>query len=128
MRKSYLIIVLNRPLFSRGSHTLWGSRTSEGSGGGSRLPQPFVEGCSAELWQFRRYRHLYHLCRHHPAVAVAAFEGLREAVRECQHQMRYHEWDCTQGHPSLPRNFTFLHEPSILRYGQLYDYLTPLKL
>jgi hypothetical protein len=85
---------------------------------GAPIPA-MLNGCAPDMLHLRTYRHFHHLCRHEPALAIAAYEGLREAVKQCQLQMRFHKWDCTQDHPTKhATDFTILHDPAILRYGR----------
>ncbi|XP_038218270.1 protein Wnt-10a-like [Zerene cesonia] len=35
------------------------------------------------------------ICHEAPDTASVAFEGLQLAVKECQHQFRWHRWNCT---------------------------------
>ncbi|VDK47025.1 unnamed protein product [Anisakis simplex] len=65
---------------------------------------------SGELLHLRSYRHFHVLCRTQPAIAVAAYEGIQDAMSACREHMRFQPWDCS--HIS-----TVLHDPPILRLG-----------
>ncbi|TKR96818.1 hypothetical protein L596_010782 [Steinernema carpocapsae] len=73
-------------------------------------PDKLSQGCSPELLHLRTYRNFYQLCRSQPALAVSAYEGIREAMEQCREKMRFQPWDCSQ--PG-----TILHEPGVLKYG-----------
>jgi hypothetical protein len=79
--------------------------------------QKSQEGCPPEFLTFRRYKYLNQLCRKQATLAVTAVAGLKEATRECQHQMKDNRWTCLQDHPALNEEFTLLHEPPITKYG-----------
>ncbi|KHN88537.1 Abnormal cell lineage protein 44 [Toxocara canis] len=74
--------------------------------------QRVSQGCSPELLHLRSYRHFHVLCRTQPAIAVAAYEGIQDSMAACREHMRFQPWDCSQVS-------TVLHEPPILRLGQL---------
>uniref|UniRef100_A0A915PJY1 Protein Wnt n=1 Tax=Setaria digitata TaxID=48799 RepID=A0A915PJY1_9BILA len=73
-------------------------------------PEKLTQGCSPELLHLRSYRHFHVLCRSQPAIAVAAYEGMQDAMSQCKEQMRFQLWDCSQ-------IVTVLQDPPILRLG-----------
>ncbi|XP_063375984.1 protein Wnt-10a [Cydia fagiglandana] len=52
-------------------------------------------------------------CHEAPDAAAIAFEGLQMAVRECQHQFRWHRWNCS----SLVVKSSNPHASSIMKRG-----------
>ncbi|VIO95612.1 wnt family protein [Brugia malayi] len=73
-------------------------------------PEKLTQGCSPELLHLRSHRHFHVLCRSQPAIAVAAYEGMQDAMSQCKEQMRFQPWDCSQV-------ITVLQDPPILRLG-----------
>ncbi|XP_014281701.1 protein Wnt-10b isoform X2 [Halyomorpha halys] len=43
-------------------------------------------------------------CRRHPDLTLAAVEGLSAAATECQHQFRWHRWNCSSLAVRAPHN------------------------
>lgn len=35
------------------------------------------------------------LCQRHPDLMQSISEGAKEWIKECQHQFRYHRWNCS---------------------------------
>ena len=54
------------------------------------------------------------LCRRLPDVTAAAIEGIDNAVRECQHQLRHRRWNCSS--LSTKNGNPYTHE--IMRRGE----------
>ncbi|GBP33648.1 Protein Wnt-10a [Eumeta japonica] len=52
-----------------------------------------------------------HICLEAPDVAVVAFQGMQMAVKECQHQFRWHRWNCS----SLVSKSTNPHSSAIMK-------------
>ncbi|KRY49573.1 Nucleolar protein 58 [Trichinella britovi] len=73
------------------------------------------EACAPEILSIRRNRQLFVLCRHRPVLAKSLLSGLKEAVRECQFQMKYNRWNCSFGYHSM--DYTLLDNPPILNFG-----------
>uniref|UniRef100_A0A5S6Q8X8 Protein Wnt n=1 Tax=Trichuris muris TaxID=70415 RepID=A0A5S6Q8X8_TRIMR len=73
------------------------------------------EGCVPELLTLRRNRYLLMLCRRKPVLAKSLLSGLREAVRECQYQMKHNRWNCCFDYQ--PSDYTLLNDPPIVRFG-----------
>ncbi|MFH4983989.1 hypothetical protein AB6A40_010698 [Gnathostoma spinigerum] len=73
-------------------------------------PEKLTQGCSPELLHLRSHRHFHVMCRTQPSIAVAAYEGMHDAMRECRENMRFQPWDCSQ-------ISTVLHDTPILRLG-----------
>ncbi|XP_049865071.1 protein Wnt-10a [Pectinophora gossypiella] len=53
------------------------------------------------------------VCHEAPDTAAIAFEGLQLAVRECQHQFRWHRWNCS----NLAVKSANPHASSIMKRG-----------
>ncbi|XP_041970201.1 protein Wnt-10b [Aricia agestis] len=53
------------------------------------------------------------LCHEAPDTTAVAFEGLQLAVKECQHQFRWHRWNCS----SLLARSANPHASAIMRRG-----------
>ncbi|XP_068621480.1 protein Wnt-10a [Battus philenor] len=53
------------------------------------------------------------VCHEEPDTAAIAFEGLQMAVKECQHQFRWHRWNCS----SLMAKSTNPHGSAIMKRG-----------
>ncbi|CAJ0947653.1 unnamed protein product, partial [Mesorhabditis belari] len=79
----------------------------------STSPQPpirMLQGCPPALLHSRSFRHAQILCRTQPALVVAAYEGIKDALSQCEEKLRFHAWDCTKiGHPLL--------DPPLLKYA-----------
>ncbi|KRY12972.1 Nucleolar protein 58, partial [Trichinella patagoniensis] len=73
------------------------------------------EACAPEILSIRRNRQLFVLCRHRPVLAKSLLSGLKEAVRECQFQMKHNRWNCSFGYHSM--DYTLLDNPPILNFG-----------
>ncbi|KRZ17832.1 Nucleolar protein 58, partial [Trichinella zimbabwensis] len=73
------------------------------------------EACAPEILSIRRNRQLFVLCRHRPVLAKSLLSGLKEAVRECQFQMKHNRWNCSFGYHSI--DYTLLDDPPILNFG-----------
>uniref|UniRef100_A0A0N5A7S8 Protein Wnt n=1 Tax=Syphacia muris TaxID=451379 RepID=A0A0N5A7S8_9BILA len=65
---------------------------------------------TSELFQRKSHPRFLVLCQTQPAVAVAAYEGIQDAMKECRENMYYNLWDCSQVN-------TILHDPPFLRSG-----------
>lgn len=63
------------------------------------------------------------VCHETPDAAAIAFEGLELAVRECQHQFRWHRWNCS----SLAVKSSNPHGSGIMKRGKLTDQTMSLK-
>lgn len=55
------------------------------------------------------------ICHESPDAATIAFEGLQLAVKECQHQFRWHRWNCS----SLAVKGSNPHTSGIMKRGEL---------
>ncbi|KAH9635043.1 hypothetical protein HF086_004397 [Spodoptera exigua] len=55
------------------------------------------------------------VCHESPDTVAVAFEGLQLAVKECQHQFRWHRWNCS----SLMTRSSNPHSSSIMKRGEL---------
>ncbi|KAF9811865.1 hypothetical protein SFRURICE_021222, partial [Spodoptera frugiperda] len=53
------------------------------------------------------------VCHEAPDTVAIAFEGLQLAVKECQHQFRWHRWNCS----SLMTKSSNPHSSSIMKRG-----------
>ncbi|KRY30636.1 Nucleolar protein 58, partial [Trichinella spiralis] len=73
------------------------------------------EACAPEILSIRRNRQLFVLCRHRPVLAKSLLSGLKEAVRECQFQMKHNRWNCSFGYHSM--DYTLLDNPPILNFA-----------
>ncbi|KOB70980.1 Protein Wnt [Operophtera brumata] len=58
------------------------------------------------------------VCREAPDATSIAFEGLQIAVKECQHQFRWHRWNCS----SLAVRSSNPHASSIMKRGKWLVY------
>ncbi|KAK6725544.1 hypothetical protein RB195_004079 [Necator americanus] len=73
-------------------------------------PLKLLQGCGPDLLHSRSYRSIQVACRTQPAIVIAAFEGIQDAMAQCADRMRFQQWDCSNvGH--------IMHDPPILKYG-----------
>lgn len=56
------------------------------------------------------------VCHDSPDTVSIAFEGLQLAVKECQHQFRWHRWNCS----SLLIKSSNPHSSSIMKRGKCF--------